>query len=120
MTIFTQKEKSANLAIVKPNPPLPCSIYYYLSPEKFKPMDWEEILNPLSPYYQNSMSEQTQIVNLQDGLIASAKRLMANLYPQLYELESKGYTELDSTIISECVKLSCRLNEIVSKYQIQK
>jgi hypothetical protein len=83
-------------------------------------MDWEELLNPLSPYYQNTMREQTQIVNLQDGLISAAKRLMASLYPQLYELESAGYTELDSTIISECVKLSCRLNEIVSKYQIRK
>ena len=75
-------------------------------------MDWEELLNPLSPYYQNTMREQTQIVNLQDGLISAANRLMASLYPQLYEL--------DSTIISECVKLSCRLNEIVSKYQIRK
>ena len=83
-------------------------------------MDWEELLNPLSPYYQHSMREHLQIVNLQDGLIAAAKTLMANVYPQIYELESAGYTELDSTIISECVKLSCRLNEIISKYQIEK
>lgn len=82
-------------------------------------MDWDELLNPLSPYYQNAMREQLQIVNLQDGLISAAKKLMASVYPQIYHLESAGYTELDDTIRSECVKLSCRLNDIIAKYQIE-
>ncbi|MCF6406520.1 MULTISPECIES: hypothetical protein [Chitinophaga] len=83
-------------------------------------MDWDEILNPLSPYYQSAMQEQQQLVNLQDGLISAARELMSSVYPQIYHLESAGYTELENTIISECVKLSCKLNDIILKYQIEK
>jgi hypothetical protein len=82
-------------------------------------MDWEELLNPLSPYYQRAMREQLQLVSLQDGLMAAAKRLMASVYPQIYHLESAGYKELEDAIRSECVKLSCRLNDIIEKYQIE-
>lgn len=79
-------------------------------------MDWDELLNPLSPYYQDAMCEHQRIVNLQDGLIKTTKRLVSSIYPQIYHLESAGYTELDATIIAECVKLSCRLNEIIAKH----
>lgn len=82
-------------------------------------MNWDELLNPLSPYYQNAMQEQQRIVNLQDGLITSSKRLISSIYPQIFHLESAGYTELDTTIIAECVKLSCRLNEIIAKYYVE-
>lgn len=99
---------------------MPLLNIHYLSPEKFKPMDWDEILNPLSPYYQSAMQEQQQLVNLQDGLISATKELMSSTYPQIYHLESAGYTELENTIISECVKLSCKLNDIILKYQIEK
>lgn len=82
-------------------------------------MDWEELLNPLSPYYQEVMREHQQIVNLQDGLIAASKRMVSAVYPEIYHLESAGYTELNKTIIAECVKLSCKLNEIIGRYQIE-
>lgn len=82
-------------------------------------MDWDELLNPLSPYYQDAMQEQQRIVNLQDGLISATKRLVSSIYPQIYHLESAGYTELDTTIIAECVKLSCRLNEIIARYYVE-
>ena len=82
-------------------------------------MDWEELLNPLSPYYQHAMCEQQRLVNLQDGLITASKRLMSSVYPQIFHLESAGYTELDTTIIAECVKLSCKLNEIIAKYYVE-
>jgi hypothetical protein len=82
-------------------------------------MDWEELLNPLSPHYQDAMREQQRIVNLQDGLINVSKKLVSSIYPQIYNLESAGYTELETTIIAECVKLSCKLNEIIGKYQVE-
>ena len=82
-------------------------------------MNWDELLNPLSPYYQNAMLEQQRIVNLQDGLITSTKRLVSSIYPQIYHLESAGYIELDTTIIAECVKLSCKLNEIIARYYVE-
>jgi hypothetical protein len=82
-------------------------------------MDWDELLNPLSPYYQDAMCEQQRLVNLQDELISATKKLVASIYPQIYHLESAGYTELDTTIIGECVKLSCKLNEIIAKYYVE-
>jgi len=82
-------------------------------------MDWEELLNPLSPHYQDAMREQQRIVNLQDGLIKVSKKLVSSIYPQIYNLESAGYTELETTIIAECVKLSCKLNEIIGKYHVE-
>jgi len=82
-------------------------------------MDWDELLNPLSPYYKDAMCEHQRLVNLQDGLITATKRLISSIYPQIYHLESTGYTELDTTIIAECVKLSCKLNEIIAKYYLE-
>lgn len=82
-------------------------------------MNWDELLNPLSPNFQDAMQEQQRIVNLQDGLITATKRLVAAIYPQIYHLESAGYTKLDTTIIEECVTLSCKLNEIIAKYYVE-
>lgn len=81
-------------------------------------MDWDEILNPLSPLYKEAMYEQEQLVNLQDGLIAATKSMIEKVYPQIYHLESAGYKELESVIITECVKFSCKINEVINRYHI--
>jgi hypothetical protein len=81
-------------------------------------MDWDEILNPLSPLYQDAMYEQQQLVNMQDGLIDATKKMIETVYPQLYHLESEGYKELESVIITECVKFSCKINEVINRYHI--
>lgn len=81
-------------------------------------MDWDEILDPSSPLYHDAMYEQQQIVDMQDGLIAATKKMIGKVYPQIYHLESAGYKELESTIITECVKFSCKINEVINRYHI--
>jgi len=83
-------------------------------------MDWDEILDPLSPLYQEAMYEQQQLVNMQDGLIAATKKIIEEVYPQIYHLESAGYKELESVIITECVKFSCKINEVMNRYHTGK
>jgi hypothetical protein len=81
-------------------------------------MDWDEILDPSSPLYHDAMYEQQQIVDMQDGLIAATKKMIEKVYPQIYHLESAGYKELEATIIAECVKFSCKINEVINRYYI--
>jgi hypothetical protein len=44
--------------------------------------------------------------------------MIETVYPQLYHLESEGYKELESVIITECVKFSCKINEVINRYHI--
>ncbi|ASZ09735.1 hypothetical protein KTO58_27295 [Chitinophaga pendula] len=80
-------------------------------------MDWDEILDPFSHLYQETLREQQQIVNVQDGLIAAARQLAEEHYPEIYHLEAEGYKALETVIISACVRLSCQINDVILKNQ---
>jgi hypothetical protein len=77
-------------------------------------MDWDELLDPLSPIFKDTMQEQTRIVNLQDGLIAAARKLAEENYPELRKATPAIHKALDSAIIGHSIKMSVDINNAVS------
>lgn len=77
-------------------------------------MDWNELLDPLSPMNENLMQEQMKIVNLQDGLIEAAKKLAAENYPALKKAQPKVQKALDSVIIKHSIKMSLDISNAVA------
>jgi hypothetical protein len=77
-------------------------------------MDWEEILDPLSPMYKDTMQEQIKIVNLQDGLIAAAHKLAAENYPALSSATPGIHKALNSVIIKHSIKMSVDINNAIA------
>ncbi|PSL49961.1 hypothetical protein CLV51_1011303 [Chitinophaga niastensis] len=76
-------------------------------------MDWDELLDPLSPLYQETMQEQIKIVNMQDGLIAAARQLAEEHYPVINNMEAKFHKELNSVIIKHAVKMAIDINSAI-------
>ncbi|HEY9262252.1 hypothetical protein [Chitinophaga sp.] len=77
-------------------------------------MDWEEILDPLSPMYKDAMQEQIKMVNLQDGLIEAAKKLAAENYPALKTATPGIHKALNSVIIRHSIKMSVDINDAIA------
>lgn len=77
-------------------------------------MDWEEILDPLSPMYKDIMQEQIKIVNLQDGLIAAAHKLATENYPALGSAMPGIHKALNSVIINHSIKMSIDINNAIA------
>lgn len=77
-------------------------------------MDWEDILDPLSPMYKDTMQEQIRIVNVQDGLIEAAQKLAAENYPALNTATPGIHKALNSVIIKHSIKMSVDINNAIS------
>lgn len=77
-------------------------------------MDWEELLDPLSPMYKDTMQEQIRIVNLQDGLIEAAKKLAAENYPTLSTATPGIHKALNSVIIKHSITMSVDINNAIA------
>lgn len=77
-------------------------------------MDWEELLNPLSPMYKDTMQEQIRIVNLQDGLIEAAKKLAAENYPALSTATPGIHKALNNVIIKHSITMSVDINNAIA------
>ncbi|RFS22772.1 hypothetical protein DVR12_13350 [Chitinophaga silvatica] len=77
-------------------------------------MDWDELLDPLSPLNENTMQEQMRIVNLQDGLIEAAKKLAAENYPTLSKARPAVKKAIDSVIIKHSINMSVDLSNVIS------
>lgn len=76
-------------------------------------MDWDELLDPLSPMFKDTMQEQIRIVNLQDGLIAAARKLAEENYPELRKAQPGIHKALDNVIIGHSIKMSVEINDAI-------
>jgi hypothetical protein len=77
-------------------------------------MDWDELLDPLSPMYKDAMQEQIKIVNLQDGIIAAARKLAEENYPTLSKATPGIHKALDNVIIRHSIKMSVDINNAIA------
>lgn len=80
---------------------------------KYLYMEWDELLDPLSPMNENTMQEQLKIVNLQDGLIDAARKLAAETYPSLKQARPQVKKALDSAIIKHSIKMSVDISNVI-------
>ena len=77
-------------------------------------MDWDELLDPLSPMNESTMQEQIKIVNLQDGLIEAAKKLAAETYPSINQARPQLKKALDNVIIKHSIKMSVDISNVIT------
>lgn len=77
-------------------------------------MDWDEILDPLSPRYKDTMQEQIKIVNVQDGIIAAARKLAAAHYPTLSNATPGIHKALDNVIIRHSITMSVDIHSAIA------
>ncbi|MBV8255904.1 MAG: hypothetical protein JO154_25135 [Chitinophaga sp.] len=77
-------------------------------------MDWDEILDPFSPDFQDAMEEHLRIVNMQDGLVAAANELIARHYPASRELSPEDSKQLQRVIISQSVQMANAIHEAMN------
>ncbi|NSL88725.1 hypothetical protein [Chitinophaga solisilvae] len=77
-------------------------------------MDWDELLDPLSPFNRETMQEQIKIVNVQDGLIAAAKKLAAENYPAVGNMQPGTRSVLETVIIKHAVKMAVDMHDAIT------
>ncbi|NIG53055.1 hypothetical protein [Chitinophaga sp. Cy-1792] len=80
-------------------------------------MDWDEILDPLSPYFQEAMEEQLRIVNMQDGIVTAATKLAAEHFPLVNKLSEAGRKKLQRIIINQSVQMANAIHEALVSEQ---
>ncbi|MCW3463107.1 hypothetical protein [Chitinophaga nivalis] len=76
-------------------------------------MDWDEILDPVSPLYQETMQEQMRVVDMQDGLIAAAKKLLETHYPDIQQLTPRHARQLETAIVKHAVNMAIDMHLIL-------
>ncbi|WP_291908031.1 hypothetical protein [Chitinophaga sp. CB10] len=78
-------------------------------------MDWDEVLDPFSQDFQQSMEEQLRIVHVQDGLVTAANDLVAAHFPAAATLSPRAQKNLQRVIISQSVQMANAIQEALQQ-----